>query len=402
MTGHRDARPEPTEPKSSEVEDSPSHGDSSETGAERFLSGRLAGQSRLEFAGRRAWALVGIGIVGWALLRILSKLGVLLVPVLITAVIVILCSPIVRRLSEKGIPRVAGTLICYTILGALAAGFMVLVIPAMAGQVRLLAEEAPAYFETSLTNLEGLQDRLDESSPHAGDALREARQSIEGRVASMSGTAVEAIIGAVQATIELLAALLIAAIVSFMILIDIPRITSATSNWMDRPRNRRAAGALRAMQRSVVWYVRGQIITGIVTAILVTFALWILDVPFYLPLGAIAGLLHFIPGLGPLIAGVPAVLIALISGGVGKAIAVTVVTVVILQAVAYLVAPRILGKVVELSPITVIVALVIGGALFGLAGVLLAVPMVAALRDGLRWAMYTPEEVEAAYAEGIP
>lgn len=97
-----------------------------------------------------------------------------------------------------------------------------------------------------------------------------------------------------------------------------------------------------------------------------------------------------------------AVLIALISGGIGKAIIVTIVTVVILQAVAYLVAPRILGKVVELSPITVIVALVIGGALFGLAGVLLAVPVVAALRDGLRWAMYTPAEVEAAYAEGIP
>ncbi|RIK08773.1 MAG: hypothetical protein DCC49_08435 [Acidobacteria bacterium] len=392
-TDHSSARAE-------EAGEDPSGDDSA--GTERFLSGRLEGQSRLEYAGRRAWALVGIGIVGWALLRILSKLGVVLIPALITAVIVILCSPIVRRLAARGIPRLAGTLICYAILGALLAGFMVLVIPAMAGQIRLLAEEAPAYFETGLTNLEGLQDRLDESSPHAGDALREARQSIEGRVASMSGTAVEAVIGTVQATIELLAALLIAAIVSFMVLIDSPRITSATSEWMDRPRNRRVAGALRAMHRSVVWYVRGQIITGIVTGILVTFSLWVLDIPFYLPLGAIAGLLHFIPGLGPLIAGVPAVLIALISGGIGKAIIVTIVTVVILQAVAYLVAPRILGKVVELSPITVIVALVIGGALFGIAGVLLAVPVVAALRDGLRWAMYTPEEVEAAYAEGIP
>lgn len=376
--------------------------DEDSAGTERFLSGRLEGESRLEYAGRRAWALVGIGIVGWAVLRILSKLGVVLIPALITAVIVILCSPVVRYLADRGVPRLVSTLICYAVLGALLAGFMVLVIPAMAGQIRLLAEEAPAYFETGFTSLEGLQDRLDESSPHAGDAVRDARRSIEGRVASMSGTAVEAVIGAVQTTLELLAALLIAAIVSFMILIDSPRITSASAEWMDRPRNRRIAGALRAMQRSVVWYVRGQIITGIVTGILVTFALWILDIPFYLPLGAIAGLLHFIPGLGPLIAGVPAVLIALISGGIGKAIVVTVVTVVILQAVAYLVAPRILGKVVELSPITVIVALVIGGALFGIAGVLIAVPVVAALRDGLRWAMYTPAEVEAAYAEGIP
>lgn len=400
MAGGRDVDTDQTSAGADETREHPSGDDSAST--EKFLSGRLEGQSRLEYAGRRAWALVGIGIVGWAMLRILSKLGVVLIPALITAVIVILCSPIVRRLASRGVPRLAGTLICYAVLGALLAGFMVLVIPAMAGQIRLLAEEAPAYFETGLTNLEGLQDRLDESSPHAGDALREARQSIEGRVASMSGTAVEAVIGTVQATIELLAALLIAAIVSFMILIDSPRITSASSEWMDRPRNRRVAGALRAMHRSVVWYVRGQIITGIVTGILVTVSLWTLDVPFYLPLGAIAGLLHFIPGLGPLIAGVPAVLIALISGGIGKAIIVTIVTVVILQAVAYLVAPRILGKVVELSPITVILALVLGGALFGLAGVLLAVPVVAALRDGLRWAMYTPAEVEAAYAEGIP
>lgn len=366
-----------------------------------FLSARLPGQSKLEYLGRRAWAVVGIGVALWGILKIVERFEVILVPILLTAVIIVMCAPIVDFLASKGIHRAIGTLICYLVAGALIAGLVVLIIPAFTSQARLLAEEAPGYVDRSSRSLEKLQERLDDSSPQAGEALRQARLTLQNRIVDLSGEAVGAIFTVVQLIIGLFVALLISAVVSFMILIDIPRMKSAAGGWLDKPRNRRLAGALRAMQRSAAWYVRGQIITSLAVGILISFVYWLLGVPFYLPLGALSGVFHIIPGIGPLIAAVPAVLIALSSGGWFKALIVGVVTGVIVQAVAYLIAPKILGKVVELDPVTVIVALTVGGALFGLPGVLLAVPAVAAARDGIRWALYTPAEVEAAHAEGV-
>lgn len=367
-----------------------------------FFAGRHPGESKLEYIGHRAWAIVGIGIVAWGLLKLLAQLGVILIPLVIGAVIVVLCSPVVEWFEKRKVNRILGTLICYLIAAALLAGLVILIVPAFTSQVRLLSEQAPGYVERSTRSLESFQDRMDDSYPQLGDAMRQGRQSFQTKIADLSGEAVGTVFSIVSAILGFLAAFFIAAIVSFLILVDLPRLKSGPSKWLNRPRNRRLAGALKAMSHSGVWFVRGQLITGIVTGALVSLSLWILHVPFFLPLGALAGIFHVIPGIGPFIAAIPTVLIAFISGGWLKALAVTAVTILILQGVAYLLAPRILGKVVNLHPVTVIVALTVGGALFGIAGVLLAVPIVAAARDGIRWAMYTPEEVEAAYAEGPP
>ncbi|MFO8075801.1 MAG: AI-2E family transporter, partial [Egibacteraceae bacterium] len=94
-------------------------------------------------------------------------------------------------------------------------------------------------------------------------------------------------------------------------------------------------------------------------------------------LGVAAGVSNLVPFIGPFIAGVLGVLVALFTDGVGLAILVVVVMVVVQQGDSQLVSPLVMGKTVRLHPLVVLLALLVAGTLYGIFGLLVAVPLVA-------------------------
>ena len=134
-------------------------------------------------------------------------------------------------------------------------------------------------------------------------------------------------------------------------------------------------------QRKIAFWLQGQIILGIVVGLLVYLVLSILGIPHALVLALFAGVLEIIPVFGPIIASIPAILVAFMNVGVGTGFLLIGLYVLIYQFESQLFYPLVVRKIVGISPIVVILALVIGAKLAGVLGAALAVPLSAALME---------------------
>jgi predicted PurR-regulated permease PerM len=184
----------------------------------------------------------------------------------------------------------------------------------------------------------------------------------------------------------------VASVLSYLVVIVIATIYAVARPWplvngfvalFPAGRRQEVREILADMYRTVQRWFVGQLGSMLVIGVLSTVALYLIGVPFALLLGMFSGLVSFIPFVGPLISVIPPVLLALIGTPVDALW--VVLAYAIIQAIeSYLLQPLIMSRAVSLHPAVVMFALLIMGTLFGFVGVLLAVPLVAALHVLLR------------------
>jgi predicted PurR-regulated permease PerM len=134
-------------------------------------------------------------------------------------------------------------------------------------------------------------------------------------------------------------------------------------------------------QRKIGLWMQGQLLLSLIITVLLFLGLSLLGVPYALVLAIFAGLMELIPVFGSLVAAVPGVAIALLSGGLTEAFIVTGLYLIVNQFQAHLIYPLVVKKVVGVAPILVIIALIAGGQLAGFIGVLLSVPVAAVIQE---------------------
>lgn len=139
---------------------------------------------------------------------------------------------------------------------------------------------------------------------------------------------------------------------------------------------------LRAKKKIGLW-MQGQLLLSLIVGVIVYLGLLILGIPYALLLAVLAAFLDLIPIFGSFIAGVIGVIVAFSAGGFAMALIVAGLFFVVNQFEAHLIYPLVVNKVVGIPPLLVILALIIGGTLAGFLGVLLSVPLAAALREFL-------------------
>jgi predicted PurR-regulated permease PerM len=214
------------------------------------------------------------------------------------------------------------------------------------------------------------------------DAVRAGARSSSGSIVS----------GAVVVG-EVALSLIIGLIVTFFAIKDGDRF----ARWVQRqfPQDRQElAGRLGARAwRTLGGYLRGAAALGIVEGTIIGLAVALTGGRLAIPVGVFTFLMAFIPILGAIAAGAMAVLVALATGGTTAALIVLVVVIVVQQLDNDLLAPVVYGRSLELHPVIVLLAVAGGGALFGLPGTLLAVPVTAVGLNVLAEARRTPAEV---------
>jgi len=124
-------------------------------------------------------------------------------------------------------------------------------------------------------------------------------------------------------------------------------------------------------------FFRGQLFVALMVGALSAFGFWIIDLPFWLVIGAIAGFFNLVPLVGPFIGGAIGFLVGTVTGGVGLGLRAALVELVVQQLDNHIVSPMVMRRTVQLHPATVVLALLAGGTLAGFWGVLLGVPAVA-------------------------
>lgn len=134
-------------------------------------------------------------------------------------------------------------------------------------------------------------------------------------------------------------------------------------------------------QKKIGLWMQGQLLLSLIITILLFLGLSLLGVPYALVLAIFAGVMELIPVFGSLVAAVPGIAVALLTGGIGDAAVVGGLYLIVNQFQAHLIYPLVVKKVVGVAPILVIIALIAGGQLAGFIGVLLSVPVAAIIQE---------------------
>jgi predicted PurR-regulated permease PerM len=260
-----------------------------------------------------------------------------------------------------------------------------------------IADETATLGQTVSEAIDDIEEWLVTDSPfdvsrEAIDRLRErASDWFQGLLRSSGSQVVD---GATLLA-EIVAGLFLAVLFTFFLLRDGPRF----ARWLHSrvpPRHRDGAHRAATSGWSVLGlYLRGAAILGVVESIAIGLALWLAGGSLVGPVMIVTFLAAFVPILGAIVAGVIAVLVALVTGGATTALIVAIVALAVQQLDNDLLAPWIYGRAFSLHPMVILVSVVAGGALFGIAGTLLAVPVVAVAVAVVRALRGSEDEAEA-------
>jgi predicted PurR-regulated permease PerM len=354
---------------------------------------------RVRRAGSIAWALVGLVAVIAILAWVAVNVAVIFPPLILAGALVFILNPVISFLHRRHIPRVAGVGLTY--LGFLATvtliGFVML--PAVKDQAENLSDRWPAirlkmerWVDDRAESVKGTpfefdRNRLDEAVTNNNDSVQ---QQLE-RVAKVG----------VQ-VFHVLLVLILAPIFAFYLLIDLPHLKRTAVGLIPpaaRPEVLLVAGRVNA---AVGGFFRGQLLVALIVGILCSVGLRIIDLPFWLLIGMVAGLFNIIPLVGPYIGGIPALVIALTTREPITAVWVVVIMVAAQQIDNHFISPMVMHRVVKLHPVLVMLALLLGGTLGGFFGLLVAVPTAAVLKilAGHLWRIHVlGEPLEAGPAD---
>jgi predicted PurR-regulated permease PerM len=322
--------------------------------------------------GTYAWKLIGLGIVGWALLNLLTALWVLVLTVAIAVLLGRALDPVAGVLRRRGVPR--ALVAAVTLLGFLLAmaGIVSLLVPAIVDEFSDLGptlEDAVDDVEDWLVN----DSPFDVSRQDIDDFRAEASDRISTSLESQSGTVVS---GTVVA-FEVVTGVVLALIATFFLLKDGDRFCRWVLGFVPEER-RPLAGRLggRAWQ-TLGGYLRGSATLGVIEGIIIGTTVWLVGGSLAVPVAVITFFAAFLPFAGAVLAGAVAVLVTLVTSGFSAALIVLIVAVAVQQFDNDLLAPIVFGRSLSLHPLIVLGAIVAGSTLFGVFGAVLAVPVCA-------------------------
>jgi predicted PurR-regulated permease PerM len=319
-----------------------------------------------ETAKRAALAtLVAGGIVVMALA--LWELKLLAALLFFAFILAAAMRPTVEKLARRGIPRGAGIGLHYVVLTALVAGFLWAVVPRAIDQV-----------DNALGGLPSTRSDLGEQARQSTGIKHDILVGLQRRLEDLpSGEqlvdpAVEVTLTVFEVALGIFFVLASAAYWIF----ERQRAEDLLCSLLPRPQRKRVRDTWELIDAKLGAYVRGQAVLVALVGTVLSLAFWAIGLPYWILIGAFAGIVELIPVIGPLAAGALAVGVGLTVSWQAALTAGLVVLVVRLLE-DYFVIPRVLGDAVGLTPLVVLVSVTACGLLFGGFAVILAIPLAA-------------------------
>jgi len=317
------------------------------------------------------------GIAAAVFLLLLWGLGNVLLPFLVGGAIAYFLDPVADRLERAGLSRAAatGTISIIALLGF--AMLALLIVPMLVRQLVQLVNAAPTIVGELGNVLTGKFPQIMNNDSVVRDTLAAIGRTIQSR----GGELASGLLSSAMTVINAVVFIVVVPVVAFYLLLDWDHMVAAIDNWLPRDHQETVRQLARDVDRVLAGFVRGQVS---VCAILGTFyavALILAGLQFGLIVGAIAGLVTFIPYVGALIGGTLALGLALYQFW-GEWVHIGIVAAIFAVGQfmeGNVITPRLVGKSVGLHPVWLLFALSAFGTVFGFVGMLVAVPVAAAL-----------------------
>jgi predicted PurR-regulated permease PerM len=325
-----------------------------------------------------AWRLLVIFATIVALLWLVKKVEIMVVPVALATMLAALLLPVVDFLDRRGAPR--GGAVALVLLGGIAVvgGILTFV-------VSQFIEGAPALVQQVSTSIKGVGDwltsgplhldqaQIDSARKSAIEALQNNQERLTSGALSTAGTVTEIVTGALLVLFTLI-----------FVLHGGRNIYGYVTKIFPENVRERVQDAGRAGFHSLIGYVRATFLVALVDAAGIGTGLAIMGIPLALPLASLVFLGAFIPLVGAVIAGFLAVVVALIAKGWIFALITLGLIIAVQQLEGHVLQPLVMGRAVSIHPLAVVLAIAGGSVLAGIVGALLAVPTVAFVNSATR------------------
>ncbi|MGD9796688.1 MAG: AI-2E family transporter [Acidimicrobiia bacterium] len=325
----------------------------------------------LEVAAAFSWRLVVIGIVAVAGLWLVAKLWVPLAAIVIALFLTRILAAPNERLRRRVPPGLAAATTLLAFLALLGAVF--------AGLGAVIASEVSDIGPTVSRAIDDVADWLVDDSPFdlSRRDVDEFRESFGERVGDTLRDSSGSLVTGAILVAETALSLVLGLIMTFFALKDGGRLVASIRGFVPDHRDdvvrRMGEGAWRVLGG----YLRGAALLGVVEGVVIGTTLWLVGAELALPMAVITFLAAFVPFVGAIVAGTLSVLIALATVGLVPALIVLAVAFFVQQFDNDLLAPVVYGRALQMHPVVVLLAITAGGALFGIPGSLLAVPVTA-------------------------
>jgi predicted PurR-regulated permease PerM len=288
--------------------------------------------------------------------------------------------PLVRRLNTRFSLMWSIVLVYAGIIAVVTFGASV-VVPALVDDTQSLVKSTPDIVHNAQAFFGNPHNPVIARLPAPVRAYLEKVPVQLAHVAeTYAGDAASRILALLLSVVGILATVVVIPVLSVYLMIEAPDLIRALMRVLPQRAQPKAAALLRDLDSVFGGFIRGQITVGATIGACITIALLILHVKYAVLIGVTAGLFDVIPYVGAVVGFVPSVTLAFFNDGWQHALVVAVVFALIFQAEGHFIAPKIVSDSVGLSPLMVIVAILIGGELLGIAGMFLAVPIAAGLR----------------------
>lgn len=297
---------------------------------------------------------------------------------MISAFITYLLHPIVEKLHESYLPRWLAILIIYLLFfGGVGIG-LYKGIPAFTHQLRDLVENAPSLANQYRNWILLVQDQTSAWPDVVQERIDEGIIAAENTLDDILSRVLDLLVAILNSAVVIA----IIPFITFYMLKDINEIKKAI--WYLTPRKWRASGLqfLKDVDKSLGGYIRGQLLVGVSIGTIAALLFWFVDMKYPLLLGFIVGTTNIIPYFGPIIALIPTIIIAATMSV--KMVVTAIIIVAVLQFTeGNILSPLIVGKSLHMHPLMIMLALLAGGEIGGVLGLILAVPILAILKVSL-------------------
>jgi putative heme transporter len=332
----------------------------------------------LRIAAAWSWRLIVVGLVGWALLRFIGIISIVVIPLSIALLLSALLAPAVSWLLRLNLPRSLATFL--VMIGGLAA-----VVGTLTLVINQFVQGLPELTSKASDGVRQIQEWARTGPLHLSDqqvnqAIDSVQNWVNANTSSLTATGV-----ATAATLaEIVTGALLVLFATFFFLRDgrkiwrfLVRLFPVNARWS-------LSDAGSASWATLGAYVRATVLVAFIDALGIGLALVILRVPFPLPLAALVFLGAFVPIVGASVSGAVAVLVALVDKGWIVALIVLGAVIFVQQLEGHVLQPLIMGRAVAIHPLVVIIGIASGVVLAGIIGGLVAVPLIAVLNTGIR------------------
>ena len=340
-----------------------------------------------------SWRLLAVLAALLALIWLIERLKVIVVPVALAVILTALLLPAVDWLDRRGAPR-GGAVALILLTGiAIFGGLMTFVVsqfvsglPSLTEQVTRSIDNATHWLINGPLHLSRAQ--IDNAGDQVIKALRDNQEKLTSGALSTAATVTEIVTGALLMLFTLI-----------FLLYGGRDIYAFLTKIVPAQNRERVRDAGRAGFVSLIGYVRATFLVALVDAVGIGAGLAILGVPLALPLASLVFLGAFIPVVGALLTGLLAVVVALLAKGFVAALIALGLIIAVMQLESHVLQPLLMGRAVSIHPLAIVLAIATGAVLAGIVGALLSVPVLAILNSAVRVLVAPDPAVEAAELE---